>query len=62
MKFQNPKFKFFLNGQTEGRTDTRMDKPKAICFHFFKVGGIKINMICKHVFNNYTCRLKFWTR
>ena len=36
MKFQNPSFKFFLNGRTNGRTD----KPKAICSPLFKVGGI----------------------
>ena len=32
MKFQNPSFKFFLNGQTNGRTD----KPKAICSPLFQ--------------------------
>ena len=40
MKFQNPSFKFFLNGRTNKRTD----KPKAICsplFQSFKVWGIK---------------------
>ena len=38
MKFQN----HILNIE---RTDTRRDKPKAICpFDFFKVGGIKRTM------------------
>ena len=36
MKFQNPNFKFFL----DGRTDT-WSSPKQYAPHFFKVGGIK---------------------
>ena len=36
MKFQNPSFKFFLNGRTHGRTSRKQYVP-----HFFKVGGIK---------------------
>ena len=38
MKFQNPSLIFFL---TDRRTHTRTDKPKPICSHFLKVGGIK---------------------
>ena len=34
MKFQNPSFKFFWNGLTNGRTD----KPKAICSPLFQIG------------------------
>ena len=37
MKFQNPSFKFFLNGQTNKRTD----KPKAICSPLFQSWGHK---------------------
>ena len=33
MKFQNPSFKFFLNG----RTDKQMDKQKAICSPLFQM-------------------------
>ena len=36
MKFQNPSFKFFLNGRTNKRTDSQ----KQYAPHFFKVGGI----------------------
>ena len=36
MKFQNPSFKFFLNGRTDGQTSQKQYAP-----HFFKVGGIK---------------------
>ena len=36
MKFQNPSFKMFLNGQTHGLTSQKQYAP-----HFFKVGGIK---------------------
>ena len=40
MKFQNPILNLL---RTEGWTDGRTDKSKAICpFNFFKVGGIKI--------------------
>ena len=45
MKFQNPSFKFFLNGRTNGRmdkrTDRRTDKPKAICSPLFQSWGHK---------------------
>ena len=48
MKFQNPSFKFFLNGrtnektkkQTNGRTSQKQYAP-----HFFKVGGIKSEIV-----------------
>ena len=40
MKFQNPSFKFFLNGQTNKQTDGRTSR-KQYAPHFFKVGGIK---------------------
>ena len=40
MKFQNPSFKFFLNGRTNGRTNKRTSR-KQYAPHFFKVGGIK---------------------
>ena len=39
MKFQNPSFKFFLNGRTNKRTDKRTDKPKAICSPLFQSWG-----------------------
>ena len=39
MKFQNPSFKFVLNGRTHGRTDGRTDKPKAICSPLFQSWG-----------------------
>ena len=35
MEFQNPSFKFFLNGRTNKRTD----KPKAICSPLFQSWG-----------------------
>ena len=35
MKFQNPSFKFFLNGQTDKQTY----KPKAICSPLFQSWG-----------------------
>ena len=52
MKFRNPSFKVFLNG----RTDTRTDKPKALCSPIFqknffiyfvfgrggRVGGVRV--------------------
>ena len=41
MKFQNPSLILFLNRQ-DTRTHARTDKPKPICSHFFKVGGINI--------------------
>ena len=43
MKFQNHSLFFFLNRQTDTHTrrDALTDKPKPICSHFFKVGGIK---------------------
>ena len=41
MKFQNPSFKFFLNGQSDGRTNERTDKPKAICSPLFQSWGHK---------------------
>ena len=37
MKFQNPSFKFFLNGLTHARAD----KPKAIFFPLFQSEGHK---------------------
>ena len=46
MNFQNPSFKFFLNGRTNGRTDKRTDgrtSRKQYAPHFFKVGGIITN-------------------
>ena len=42
MKFQNPSFKFFLNGRTNERTSRKQYAP-----HFFKVGGIKISFYCQ---------------
>ena len=39
MKFQNPSFKFFLNGRTDKQTDGRTSR-KQYASHFFKVGGI----------------------
>ena len=39
MKFQNPSFKFFLNGWTDGRTNGRTSRKQYVP-HFFKVGGI----------------------
>ena len=39
MKFQNPSFKFFLNGRTNAHTDTLTSR-KQYAPHFFKVGGI----------------------
>ena len=42
MKFQNPSLFFFGTDRlTHTRTDALTDKPKPICPHFFKVGGIK---------------------
>ena len=41
MKFQNPSFKFFLNGRTDKQTDRRTSR-KQYAPHFFKVGGIII--------------------
>ena len=41
MIFQNPSFKNFLNGRTNGRTIKRTSR-KQYAPHFFKVGGIKI--------------------
>ena len=38
MKFQNHNFIFFE--QTDGQTNKRTDKPKAICSPLFQVGGI----------------------
>ena len=38
MKFQNPSFKIFLIGQTDGRTDGQAETN--MLPHFFKVGGI----------------------
>ena len=38
MKFQNPSFKFFLNGRTNEQTNKRTSRKQAP--HFFKVGGI----------------------
>ena len=49
MKFQNPSIKCFLNG----RTDTRMDKPKANGPHFFKVGGVKYIFVEGNVISIY---------
>ena len=46
MKFQNPSFKFFLNGQTDKQTD----KPKAICSPLFQSWGHKnifFQIVCK---------------
>ena len=36
MKFQNPSFNFFL---TDGQTNGRTDKPKAICSPLFQSWG-----------------------
>ena len=52
MKFQNPSFKFFLNGRTNGRTDGRTDKPKAICSPLFQSWGHK-NTIIMCIFMNF---------
>ena len=44
MKFQNPSFKFFLNGRTNKRTNRQTDERtsrKQYAPHFFKVGAIK---------------------
>ena len=41
MKFQNPSFKFFLNGRTNGQTNKQTDKPKAICSPLFQSWGHK---------------------
>ena len=49
MKFQNPSFKFFFE-RTDGQTDERTDKPKEICSHFFKVGGIISDTYCIPIF------------
>ena len=49
MKFQNPSFKFFLNGRTNKRTD----KPKAICSPLFQSWGhknVKHSTILKYDF------------
>ena len=40
MKFQNPSFKFLLNGRTNKRTNGLTSR-KQYAPHFFKVGGIK---------------------
>ena len=47
MKFQNPSFKFFLNGRTNGRTNKQTDKPKAICSPLFQSWGHNKKMSCK---------------
>ena len=47
MKFQNPSFKFFLNGRTHARTHRRTDKPKAICSPLFQSWGHK-NLTLKY--------------
>ena len=48
MKFQNPSFKFFLNGRTNEQRDERTNRRtsrKQYAPHFFKVGGInKLNL------------------
>ena len=41
MKFQNPSFKFFLNGRTHGHKSRKQYAP-----HFFKVGGIIKLQLC----------------
>ena len=41
MKFQNPSFKFFLNGRTDKQTDKRTDELKAICSPLFQSWGHK---------------------
>ena len=41
MEFQNPSLIFFEQTDGHTRTDALTDKPKPICSHFFKVGGIK---------------------
>ena len=40
MKFQNPSYKFFLNGRKSGQTNKRRTSRKQYAPHFFKVGGI----------------------
>ena len=42
MKFQNPSFKFFFE-RTDKRTNKRTRR-KQYAPHFFKVGGIKIQI------------------
>ena len=42
MKFQNPSFKFFLNGRTHRRTSQ-----KQYVAHFFKVGDINTGKVWK---------------
>ena len=58
MKFQHPSLILFLNGRTDRHTDACTDKPKPICSHIFKVGGIKMDnfqyftdAILKHIKN-----------
>ena len=41
MKFQNPSFKCFLNGRTNGQMNKQTDKPKAICSPLFQSWGHK---------------------
>ena len=48
MKFQNPSFKFFLNGRTNAQTHKRTSR-KQYAPHFFKVGGIKTRSIAVDV-------------
>ena len=44
MKFQNPSFNFFLE-RTDGRTSQKQYAP-----HFFKVGGIKMDLFLRNIF------------
>ena len=44
MKFQNPSFKIFLNGQMHARTD----KPKPICSPLFQSWGHKKRICVYH--------------
>ena len=50
MKFQNPRFNFFLNGRTHAGTHGRTSRkgyasPFSYAPHFFKVGGIKKSIL-----------------
>ena len=51
MKFQNPSFKFSLNGRTNTQTHKRTSR-KQYAPHFFKVGGI-----IKELLQRRACKL-----
>ena len=57
MKFQNPSFKIFFE-RTDGRTNKRTDKPKAICSPLFQSWG---HNYCRFVyFSKYMhCDIQF---